>query len=685
MILKTLTLRNFRQFRGTHQIEFAHPAATPGKNVTVIFGENGRGKTGIFRALMFALFGERRLSQDDEGPEEELSLVNRHVLRDSGSKGKGSVEAGVELAFEHRGLPYALSRSVAARMNNGKTIEQLSNLQLHTQTPEGNSITLTDQTEIRARINAVLDFRVREYFLFDGEKMEKLTRATVRQRREVSKGIRNLLNIDALEGAIAAIDRVEKKLNQEIQSKSTGEYARTLKEINEKKDQCSEIKGRLEEIDVEIEAAEREKDNVNEKLKKYTEIASLLKQREDLEAKEQETVIRLKEISEEIRLHCGRSGLALIRTTLGKVFSYIEHRRKGGHIPPPMRIDLIEKILDEGECICGTKIDVGSEEYSRILEWKSRSEDPGVSDAALELWHHLSTISGRLDDVIQSTEFLLLRYADANNKLQRIRTTLEEVSKQIGGDDRKDTRKFEDLRRKIEGKIVGLHAEKLQLETDLGALEKDLERLGEIRKQLEREEGVRDELTKRYDLAIETRDALKDVFGEFAEEIRTRLSEDATSALYKLLDKEGQAILKRVTVNDDYSLQVLDRWNDPFLANISAGQRQIMSIAFILALARAAAGAKLLEMPLFMDTPFGRLSFEHRQNLIRELPMLCAQWILLATDTELRRREGELLLAGGKWGKFFHLRSADDGSTEIRELSPSDSIPVLEEEKGLQE
>ena len=57
-------------------------------------------------------------------------------------------------------------------------------------------------------------------------------------------------------------------------------------------------------------------------------------------------------------------------------------------------------------------------------------------------------------------------------------------------------------------------------------------------------------------------------------------------------------MLRKIVVEDDYSLQVLDPWGKPFLANISAGQRQVASISFILALARAAAGGQVLEMPL---------------------------------------------------------------------------------------
>ena len=48
MLLRTLKLKDFRQFKGEQTISFA---TDPVKNVTVIMGENGSGKTTLAQAL----------------------------------------------------------------------------------------------------------------------------------------------------------------------------------------------------------------------------------------------------------------------------------------------------------------------------------------------------------------------------------------------------------------------------------------------------------------------------------------------------------------------------------------------------------------------------------------------------------------------------------------------------------
>ena len=82
MKIHSIELENFRQYQDKQLIEFS----TNEKNVTVILGENGRGKTGIFRALIFCLYGDVTLSQDAKkaktNQNDILHLVNINKIND---------------------------------------------------------------------------------------------------------------------------------------------------------------------------------------------------------------------------------------------------------------------------------------------------------------------------------------------------------------------------------------------------------------------------------------------------------------------------------------------------------------------------------------------------------------------------------------------------------------------------
>lgn len=175
--------------------------------------------------------------------------------------------------------------------------------------------------------------------------------------------------------------------------------------------------------------------------------------------------------------------------------------------------------------------------------------------------------------------------------------------------------------------------------------------------------------------------ALAEVADAFTKEAREAIAAQATAYFQIFLDAESQGLFDRIEVNNDYSLQIMDKHGNAVLADISAGQRQLMSIAFIAALAKTAADGDLLQMPLFMDTPFGRLSLDHRLGLIDNLPKLCAQWILLATDTELRRSEVRHLYESKRWGRFYRLVCTPGGETEVEEKSIEDALTLIREEE----
>ena len=76
---------------------------------------NGFGKTGIFRAIMFVLYGDRCLKQDSLTKEQEregLILVNEKLLEQNKNE---KVKAIVSIDFEDNNKSYALTRNIIAQ------------------------------------------------------------------------------------------------------------------------------------------------------------------------------------------------------------------------------------------------------------------------------------------------------------------------------------------------------------------------------------------------------------------------------------------------------------------------------------------------------------------------------------------------------------------------------------------
>jgi len=65
--------------------------------------------------------------------------------------------------------------------------------------------------------------------------------------------------------------------------------------------------------------------------------------------------------------------------------------------------------------------------------------------------------------------------------------------------------------------------------------------------------------------------------------------------------------------------------------SLSEGEKEALVFAFIAGLNLASGKAA----PLMMDTPFGKLDGIHQENIVKSLPQIPSQVILLATDRDL--------------------------------------------------
>ncbi len=678
MILEKLTLSNFRQFKGTQQIEFAKEPG--GTNATVVFGENGRGKTTIYRALIFCLFGDRRLSQDDDTPQQELQLVNTTVLREAAAN--TPVSAYVEAEFSANGERHVLRRELRGMLTKEGVLEELGPIRLQITLRSGNTKIIEDPAEVDAIVQKILDRRMKDYFLFDGERIERLTRASGQQRQEIAKGIRCLLNVDALEKAIKVAKRVSDGFEDQVGDQIDVERARLANQLREVDNKITGVKAGLNELADEVEKGIDEKRRLDQLLSEYAEIRHLVEQRQGAEAELASIEQDMQSFLEEMRSHTAKTATLLVMPTVSAVFAGIDQRKKRGEIPPEIRRELIEKILEDHKCICGHEVREGSEAWQHIIAWHEKVGDPAIHDAALDLWRYLSDVMSKRDDICDKAHMLLFQYGNATNKAESVGQKIERLDERIGSSNRQDAKELEEQRTLVELRIRGKEAHRVKLGEELNDLSSTRDRVAIQLEEKDEELRRSNVLVARARLARRIHDVLSSVHTEFTSEIRNLIGQYASEHLRQFIDELGRHSIERVVVDEGYALQVYGPSGDPFLANISSGQRQITSIAFITALARCACGtdSPVLQMPLFMDAPFGRLSSEHRQNLISALPEVCSQWILLATDTEFRRTEARWLRDGGHWGRFVHLRSTMDGSTVVEETSVSDAFAVLSRE-----
>ncbi|MGY3716245.1 AAA family ATPase [Sutcliffiella cohnii] len=679
MRLKEITMQNFKQYYGKQSIVLAGQNEGDDTNVTVVYGDNGRGKTTLYRSLLFGFYGDKELEQDEqEGNKESIIyLANLKALDEAYDRGEG-IEVNVNIQFTHNNEDFELIRGFSAiKDDSGRIFEDLPTVRLIRTYEKGNTESIDNPDEIEDIINSILDERVKNYFLFDGERIETLTRATKKQRENIQKGIKNLLQIDNLYLLRDALEKNRKNLLAELKKISTGEMLKNLEDIKRVDNDIALALERKSYLDKELEIGEQERDEINNRLKDSEEKRPIIDKILQLEETINNLNSQLNTTKQKLVENSSSFSVLPAKELIGDLIFDLEDKRVKGEIPSEIKTELIDRLLGELKCICGREIDLDSIEYEKLLDWKKVSNTQLVEKHAMSLFGNLKETANHIQNHSKSLSSLIEDFARIEEQIDIYNDELETKKQKVGDINHSNMVSDFDYREKLVEKLVQLRMKIEEVNNQIVSFEEEKKELLKKQNSLATENELQRQMKKQSVIINKSIEALDEIIGKFVKEIREELEEKANLIFKNLIDTGGATNLKKLVVNDNYTLDVLDWSGRPFLANISAGQRQIVSLSFITALAEVAGGSSTLEIPLFMDTPFGRLSPDHRENLVRLIPTITPQWILLVTGSEFREEEeGKYLLETGKWGKFYYLDAIEEGITKIKEYNPSELTKI---------
>lgn len=662
MIIKSMKLSNFRQFYGENELDFG----TDSNNISLIIGANGNGKTGIFRALMFVLYGDKYLSQDSK--KSNIHLVNLNKLDESNSP----VEARVELTFIYNDQTYIMSRSITSIKDGNKIIDRETSPSLFYYTESGD-YTEYSKDEIGIFINKIIDPEIREFFFFDAEKMNLLdtTKSDKALSEEIQQGIMKLLQIKYLDKAVNQLNSLIRKRQSEINKQVSDE---TLdNKINKRQDSIEKrefeqeleqtTKNELKSLNKEIEELE-DKLNENYDIRKINDEIDIIKKDNEL------TKVHMGRIKKEMNNKIKESILFLSKDIMSssELFfrGYIEESKD--KIPR----SLIEQSIEELRCsVCRTSFEEDSIQYhtlKKLIENFEASELTSISNNVLELSNKLRNEASKYESEVENDikEFVSVsdKLEESEISIQKLQNKIEDSASSIENLSQyeKDLSEYKKKKNEIEEKlrkttILITNYSNLIEELDY-EIDKLTEKSGKVRK--DRELKVKLQSYK---------ETIEKTVQDYSKSITSELSTEMFKMFIHLIDSKDANNYKEIVINEKFEIKLFNQLGQNVIQDLSMGQGQIFALAFILSLAKLASkGRKEINFPLFMDTPFARLSKDNRSNLINNIPDLTNQWILLLTDTEYAAAERESFERIGRVGKIYKLNNID-GKTNILETN----------------
>jgi DNA sulfur modification protein DndD len=638
LTLRSLRVEGFGPYADPADLEF------PAQGVTVIYGDNMRGKTSLMNAIRFAFFGEVR--GRGERTRGILSACNRDLAA------QGTYGFSVDLSVTYEGQNYDVAREAQPKVAQPTLDTDFTSTE---QLRRGG--TVLGPAERHTLLGAMLPKGVARFFLFDGELLDQYAEllAASDEGRKISEAIEQILGVPILRNARDHLDLLKAKASR----------AKAAEASRHQKTHALGVAHRAatDILQAHIEERDRERQKLDELHAEREEIETELRRQEIYAV----AVERLDKARRDLQTaeEAEATQRALLKVAMAEAWRTVldqtvdqaerEARDAVAGALEALKISLRARAIQTGHCDTCDR-DVPDETRARLRATvPGDTADDGAAMAALArsaalgeferkdvrgevrlIWHAMRE-AVRAQATARGAETDAIQTLDGRNpdELRRRNTTLTEIGAKIEAS---------------ETAIRGHEAKIVEQQDAIDRLSKQIAKAGTPElASFEQREQV---LTRAHTV-------FKDAVEHYKAELRGRVEATATKLFLEMTtEKQDYAGL---AINEHYGLKIIHtdgREED----SRSAGAEQIVALALMGALQANAP----LRGPIVMDTPFGRLDPGHTRNVVTTLPGMAGQVILFVQEGEISREEVREIL-GGHLKKEYQLDRQSARRTLVKE------------------
>lgn len=626
MYLEKLTMVDFMPYVGTQEVDFT---CDPDHPVILVRGENNCGKSSLFAALRWCLYGKAKKRSGEP-------ILDYYLLNDNAfSENRDNFE--VRLEFKNNSDNYILTRSCTVK-KDAQRVRTSSTSKVYLFV-NGNAVPNDD---ISRYVNSVLHESISMFFLADMEVLEgyeALVEDDNEASRQVKSAIEGILGTPTLLAIRQSLHDITRDTLKEIQS---------VRKANKDQDQVTaDLKIQQDKLDKAKESYDRALSDLKIKKFELTEISNKLEKIFD----SQQLIIREKQLKndiskDQIQIDKSRKELqvAVRESWWAPVSKQVETKKRETQAALQVaasrqtelstlnyKQDSLKKSLENNSCSqCGSTLPAKNIDSTKLE----------ISEIKKRIQQLSEPVSPTLESLLAESErlglFALPRKADSIRVLEKqIRLLLTEIPtrnqeiKEIGqkllGIDREEIKEFEENRQVLNrsigvlSQIMTTENQKIQdADKEIASLTRKFSNLNSGLGQSE----IDMEMTISSDLAQLMEETIK----AFREAMKNKVESNANDIFQNL---RSENVVKNLVINENYGLRQVDG-NGIIFDHKGAGVAQVIAISLILALARSAA----LPSALVLDTPFARLDDTHRDNILSFLPSESEQVILLIQSGE---------------------------------------------------
>ncbi|WP_077622433.1 DNA sulfur modification protein DndD [Sediminibacillus massiliensis] len=639
MLLKKLIFDNYKTYYGLQEVDLYIPESIreEGKNIILLGGLNGAGKTTILKAILYVLFGKRGISEeehkrlfsnivnntffDEGGRQSSVTLI---VETDSGEEWKLKVKWYFDkykrLTHEERNL---IVSKPGSRVNRHAKIDNIETYNKF--------------------IDKIIPYHAAPFFIFDGEEIKDII---LRQNsHEMKQAIHKITGMDAYNQLITDLQSLQKNIEKKLASSSSNskikdydeqlnELTKTMKRLEQKRSKISAEHEKLKNLLLEEKERRNKKVTQNSKSREtFVKKQSKIETQMDLAKKELSTFFKenaisiilsekLTKLKNQLKLEDEVKRKRIIENSSLTPYRNFMNQLLSEKIDPPLTDTQLKQIKELGKEIWLKENNINNTSTTDIQE----IHDLSGKDHNF-LTNYIISDKSKMAKLINYLESL-------ENEYQNIENEIRNAPESVNID--KENERIDSLTQMIGECNLRLRSVNKKLneaKSNKANITNKLTRLSGQEVDLE-------ELQNKYSLTKKTILAME----QYVEEVTTMkaqyIQEEFSYMLNKLFRKQDEFGKIEFDI-DSYTIRLYnDKLQEISIQDRSAGEMQMISSSLIWALTKASD----LALPIVVDTPLGRLDSHHRNRLINHYyKELSEQVIILSTDTEITEEYVKLM------------------------------------------
>lgn len=687
MTIKEIELYNFRIYKGENAIDLS---TSGNKNIFIISGRNGFGKTTFLMSMVWCLYGRNMQEVDDlyKKEIEDQGGYSKYIANSLNrmARSENDYKFHVAIKFVDVNIPEVPCKEIVVKRSYNTLTSTSEDIEIMI---DGYPSELAKDVgqEIFIR-EFIMPIEIAKFFFFDAEKIVNLAEVTTNeQRKRLSRAYSEVLGIKKYEDIKANLESLQLKLRQESASAAERNMLeqlkadvnknlnliadnenkiRELREVrNEKNKESRDIQEKLikEGSLITVEELQRLRENEEELTKKQTALQNELKDSYDLIpfAIAGDKFLEVsKQLDNEANFKAAQFKEENVKGVTNKILTDLLNAPKPSHLAIDHQVhkfysDTFEKLIRKHFFADTPQL---PEDFKMLHEFSDTEKNETfalLNNIKLSFRESFKRINGEYNLVRNELNTIKRRIKDAeanqeNPIISELRKHKEELDKEVI---------------RIDDTIDSLNRE-------IGEYQNEKMQKGKRIEELSRKLNVSEKNKQKDAIIARNISNLKDFIAEFKAKKKASLEEQILKGLETLMHKKG--FIKKVEVEiigDDIDIVLKNnRGEEIKKESLSKGEQQMYATALL----RGLVEESDIQFPVFIDSPMQKFDEQHAENIVKYFyPNVSEQVVIFPLiNKELTEREFNIL---SKYiANTFLINNIHEDKSEFLPINPKEFL-----------